>query len=76
MKSVEDKKLVYVPMAADIVHPGHINIIKRAGELGEVMVGLFSDEAIASYKRVPYMTYEQRKTVIENIKGVSQVVKQ
>ena len=73
---MEAKKLVYVPMAADIVHPGHINIIKRAAELGEVMVGLFSDEAIASYKRVPYMTYEQRKVVIENIKGVSRVVRQ
>ena len=40
-------KLVYVPMAVDIVHPGHINIIKKASELGEVMVGLFTDEAIA-----------------------------
>ena len=68
--------LVYVPMVADIVHPGHINIIKRAAELGEVMVGLFSDEAVASYKRVPYMTYEQRKVIVENIKGVSRVVMQ
>ena len=58
--------LVYVPMAADIVHPGHINIIRIAAE----------HEAIASYKRVPYMPYEQRKIVIENIKGVSEVVPQ
>ena len=64
-------KLVYVPMAADIVHPGHINIIKKAASLG-----LFSDEAIRSYKPEPYMTYEQRKAVIENIKGVTYVVKQ
>ncbi len=63
-------------MAADIVHPGHINIIKAASEYGEVIVGLFTDEAIASYKRVPYMPYEQRKIVIENIKGVSQVIPQ
>ena len=70
------KKLVYVPMAVDIVHPGHINIIKKASELGEVMVGLFTDEAIASYKNPPYMDYETRKTVIENIKGVSRVVPQ
>lgn len=70
------EELVYVPMAADIVHPGHINIIRIAARYGRVMVGLFTDEAIASYKRVPYMTYEQRKAVIENIKGVSEVVPQ
>ena len=69
-------KLVYVPMAVDIVHPGHINIIKKASELGEVMVGLFTDEAIASYKNPPYMDYEMCKTVIENVKGVSRVVPQ
>lgn len=73
---MDSKKLVYVPMAVDIVHPGHINIIKCAAELGEVMVGLFSDEAIASYKRIPFMSYEQRKAVIENIKGVDCVVMQ
>ena len=72
----QKKKLVYVPMAVDIVHPGHINIIKKAEELGEVMVGLFTDEAIATYKKPPYMTYEDTKVVIENIKGVSRVVPQ
>lgn len=73
---MKKNKLVYVPMAVDILHPGHINIIKIAAEYGEVMVGLFTDEAIASYKRVPYMSYEQRKTVVENIKNVSAVVPQ
>lgn len=71
-----EKKLVYVPMAVDILYPGHINILKIAAKYGEVMVGLFTDEAIASYKRIPYMSYEQRKIVVENIKGVSQVVPQ
>ena len=70
------KKTVYVPMAADIVHPGHINILKKAAELGDVMVGLFTNEAIASYKPAPYMDFEMRKTIIENIKGVSCVVAQ
>lgn len=73
---MEKEKLVYVPMAVDILHPGHINIIKTAAQYGQVMVGLFTDEAIASYKRVPYMPYEQRKIVVENIKGVAQVVPQ
>ena len=67
---------VYVPMAADIIHPGHINILKEAAGYGRVIVGLFTDDAIASYKRVPYMPYEQRKIVVENIKGVSEVIPQ
>jgi len=63
-------------MSADLVHPGHINIINEAAKLGEVTVGLLNDSAIASYKRIPYMTYEQRKNVVENIKGVAAVVEQ
>lgn len=70
------KKKVYVPMAADYIHHGHINILRVAAELGEVTVGLFSDRAIASYKRLPFMKYEQRKAVVENIKGVERVVMQ
>ena len=73
---MSENDLVYVPMSADILHPGYINILKISAQYGRVMVGLFTDEAIASYKRVPYMPYEQRKIVIENIKGVSEVVPQ
>lgn len=69
-------KKVYVGMVADFIHNGHINIIKEAEKLGDVIVGLFTDEAVASYKRVPALTYEQRKSVIENIKGVKEVVAQ
>ena len=69
-------KIVYVGMSADLVHPGHLNILKKAQELGEVVVGLLTDEAIASYKRIPNMEFEQRKQVIENIKGVSRVIPQ
>lgn len=76
-KRIENSNLVvYVPMACDIIHPGHINIIKTAAKYGRVVVGLFTDEAIASYKRVPYMPYEQRKAVVESIKGVSEVIPQ
>ena len=63
-------KTIYVGMSADLVHPGHMNILKEAAKLGDVTVGLLTDKAIASYKRLPYMTYDQRKEVIENIKGV------
>ena len=69
-------KKVYVGMSADLIHPGHLNIINEARKLGKVIVGLLTDKAIASYKRLPYMTYEQRKIVVENIKGVSEVIPQ
>lgn len=67
---------VYVAMSADIVHPGHINIIKEASQLGDVTVGLLTDAAIASYKRLPLMTFEERRGVVESLKGVSNVVPQ
>ncbi|MDB9930081.1 phosphoenolpyruvate mutase [Cyclobacteriaceae bacterium] len=71
-----NKKKVYVGMSADLIHPGHLNIINKASELGEVTVGLLTDEAIASYKRLPYLEFEQRKQIIESIKGVSKVIAQ
>lgn len=67
---------VYVGMSADIIHPGHINILKVAAQYGEVTVGLLTDVAIASYKRLPYMDYKQRLTVVENLQGVTNVVPQ
>jgi phosphoenolpyruvate mutase len=76
MKVERKKKLVYIPMAADILHPGHLNIITEGQKLGEVVIGLLTDEAIASYKRVPYMKYGQRLQVVNNIKGVNRVVPQ
>ena len=69
-------KIVYVGMSADLLHPGHINVIREASKLGELTIGLLTDAAIASYKRIPHMTYEQRKTVVENIKGVVAVIPQ
>lgn len=69
-------KSVYVGMSADLVHPGHINVIKRAVELGEVTIGLLTDRAIASYKRVPFMAWEQRAEVIGSLNGVARVVPQ
>ena len=69
-------KKVYVGMCADVVHPGHLNIINTAKELGRVVVGLLTDEAIASYKRRPFFSYEQRKTLVEHLKGVDEVVPQ
>jgi len=69
-------KKVYVAMAADLIHPGHLNIIKKARELGEVTLGLVTDKAIASYKRLPFMSFNQRKIIMENIKGIKEVISQ
>lgn len=69
-------KIVYLGMIGDIMHPGLINIINEGAKYGEVMIGLYTDKAIATHKRLPYLTYEQRKNVIENIKGVSSIVPQ
>jgi len=63
-------------MSADLLHHGHLNILKTARELGEVTVGLLTDEAIASYKRLPFLTFEERCAIVENIKGVVQVIPQ
>lgn len=69
-------KKVYIGMTADIMHPGLIHIINEATKYGDVIVGLLTDKAIAEHKRLPYLTYEQRKEVVENIKGVSEVIPQ
>ena len=71
-----EKKIAYVPMVADYLHPGHLNILNAAAKLGYVVVGLYTDKAAASYKRVPFMSYEQRKVVLENLKIVDEVVEQ
>ena len=69
-------KSVYLGLTGDIIHPGIINIINEGAKLGELTVGLLTDSAIVSHKRLPYLTYEQRKNVVENIKGVAKVVPQ
>ena len=58
------------------MHPGLINIITEGAKYGDVMIGLFTDKAIATHKRLPYLTYDQRKAVVEKIVGVKEVVPQ
>jgi len=76
MKREIQMKIVYVAMSADLLHHGHLNVINEARKLGDVIVGLLTDKAIASYKRLPYLTFEQRKLIVENIKGVKKVIPQ
>ena len=70
------KKKVYTAFSVDILHDGHINILKYAAKYGEVIVGLLTDEAIASYKSLPHLSYQKRKYIIENVKYVSKVIPQ
>tara|TARA_Y100000816_G_C26102822_1_gene584995 strand:+ start:1633 stop:2928 length:1296 start_codon:yes stop_codon:yes gene_type:complete len=73
---MKKKNLVYVGLSADILHEGHINILKVADKLGVVIVGLLTDQAIASYKKIPYLSYRQREIVLKNIKFVNKVIPQ
>jgi len=69
-------KKVYIAISADILHHGHINLIKKASEYGDLTVGVLTDEAIATYKRLPVLSYENRCEVIKNIVGVKEIIPQ
>lgn len=68
--------IAYIGMTVDILHHGHINVISKAREYGDVIIGLLTDAAVADHKRLPYLPYEHRKQIVENIVGVSKVVPQ
>ena len=70
------KKTAYVGMAGDILHEGHINILKIASKYGDVIVGLLTDKAIASYKRIPFLNYKNRELILKNLKFVNKVIPQ
>lgn len=70
------ERSVYMCFSADMLHSGHMAIIKKAQTLGRLTIGVLSDEAVASYKRFPLIPFEERKSLIENISGVERVVEQ
>ena len=70
------KKKIYVSLSADNIHHGHINVISKASSLGDLTIGLLTDKAILSKKKLPALSYEQRKKIVVNIKGVKKVVPQ
>ncbi len=71
-----ENRTVYMCFSTDMIHGGHIAIIKKAKKLGRLIIGVLSDEAVASYKRFPLMPYTERKSLVANINGVSAVVEQ
>jgi phosphoenolpyruvate phosphomutase len=73
---MKKEKIVYIGMSADLIHQGHLNIIHEGLKLGEVTIGLLTDEAIAGYKRLPLIAFNERKLIVENLKGVEKVIPQ
>ncbi|MBR5340081.1 MAG: phosphoenolpyruvate mutase [Lachnospiraceae bacterium] len=71
-----ESRTVYMSFSTDIIHGGHIAIIKKAQKLGRLIVGVLSDEAVASYKRLPLVPASERKVMFENLSGVYRVVDQ
>jgi len=72
----KNRKKVYVGLAADILHSGHINILKTANSFGDVTVGLLTDTAIATYKKFPYLNFNNRVIIVKNLKYVKNVIAQ
>ena len=70
------ERSVYMCFSTDVLHGGHIAIIKRAQRLGKLTIGVLSDEAVAGYKRFPLVPASERKAMFENIVGVHRVVDQ
>lgn len=69
-------KTVYMCFSTDMIHSGHIAIIKKAAKLGKLTIGVLSDAAVASYKRFPLLPFEERKALFENVAGVHKVIEQ
>jgi len=76
MTENKKSKKVYIGLSADLIHQGHLNIISEGCKLGKVIIGLLTDEAIASYKRLPLIAFKERKLIVENLKGVDKVIPQ
>jgi len=71
-----NERTVYMCFSTEYIHSGHVAIINKAKRLGRLIIGILSDEAVASYKRFPLIPFEERKALIENIAGVERVVEQ
>jgi phosphoenolpyruvate phosphomutase / 2-hydroxyethylphosphonate cytidylyltransferase len=66
----------YFGMSVDFVHQEHLNIQNKAAELAQVVVGVLTESAIASHTRLPYMNYEQRADIVNNLKALFEVISQ
>ena len=69
-------KKVYTCFCTDFIHDGHLNIIREARKYGEVIVGVLSDKAMIKFNKFPTISFEERLSLVKDIKGVSSVVVQ
>jgi phosphoenolpyruvate phosphomutase / 2-hydroxyethylphosphonate cytidylyltransferase len=69
-------KIVYVPLAVDLLHSAHIAILKKAKTYGKVIVGLMTDKAISEYKKLPILDYNERFEILSGIKFIDKIVEQ
>lgn len=70
------KKTIYACFCTDVIHEGHLNIIKEAEKYGTIIAGILSDEAMVRYDRFPLISFEERKKLLEDIPEISKVVVQ
>ena len=75
-KMKKNKSIVYVPLAVDILHSGHLKILNKAKKYGKVIIGLLSDKAVSEYKNIPALSYEERYRIVKGLKDVSKIIKQ
>ncbi|MCH5155408.1 MAG: phosphoenolpyruvate mutase [Clostridiales bacterium] len=67
-------KKVYTCFCTDIIHEGHLNIIKEAQKYGDVYIGVLTDEAMIKYNRFPTISFEERVSLVKNLNGIKDVV--
>lgn len=66
--------VVYTALGTDVIHEGHLNILRHAQEYGTVIVGALSDKALIRYSRFPTVPQEERVKLYESLEGVSRVI--
>jgi len=69
-------KKVYVSLIADLLHAGHIKVLKEAEKHGEIVVGLLTSTAINELNETAYLKYQQRLDVLKNLSMVAEVIEQ
>ena len=73
---MKKKKIAYISLTADTIHHGHMKLLEKAREYGDITIGLMTSSAVAAFKRIPILTFDQRKKILLNFMGVKKVIKQ
>ncbi len=69
-------KTIYACFTTDVIHEGHLNVIRTAKQYGKVMIGVMSDEALVKFDRFPTLNCEQRQQLFKDLPEVDEVVVQ